>query len=167
VASTYEPIASQTLGSAAASMTFSGIAASWTDLVLVAIGNNAAAGSLSNTLNIRLNSDTGSNYSVTAISGTGSSAVSGRDSNATEASIGGVGQASSSPGIGMAHIMSYANTNVYKTILGSYVVPSELLSKRVNLWRSTSAVTAITLFSSGGHNLAAGFTASLYGIKAA
>ena len=78
---TYEKIATNTLGSAAASVTFSSISGSYTDLVLVCSGKSNT-GSLDYT-RIRVNSDTGSNYSRTYLGGNGSIAYSGRDSNAT------------------------------------------------------------------------------------
>jgi hypothetical protein len=71
--STYEPIASQTLGSAVSSVTFSSIPQNYTDLILVVnygiSANNFGA-------RIRFNGDTGSNYSDSFIYGTGSSALS-------------------------------------------------------------------------------------------
>ena len=43
MAITYEPIATNTLGSAAASVTFSSISGTYTDLVVVVSGNGAVA----------------------------------------------------------------------------------------------------------------------------
>ena len=70
MAATFEPIATQTLASAASSITFSSIAASWTDLRLVIIGTAAAA----NYVTLNINSDTGANYSQTVLYGTGTGA---------------------------------------------------------------------------------------------
>ena len=72
--STYTPIARQTLGSAAASVTFSSIPQGYTDLVLVM--NLGAA--TSDYVQIVLNSDTANTlYSGTYLLGNGSSASSG------------------------------------------------------------------------------------------
>jgi len=56
--STYTPIASQTLGSAASSVTFSSIPQGYTDLVLVI---NSVAASSTNNMDMSFNSDTSAN----------------------------------------------------------------------------------------------------------
>jgi len=75
--STYTPIATTTLGSAASSVTFSSISGAYTDLVLVGAGTLAS----NLYLNVKFNNDTGSNYSRTELYGDGSSAASYRESN--------------------------------------------------------------------------------------
>ena len=84
--STYTPIATNTLGSAQASVTFSSISGSYTDLVLI-INAGTSDASEQDCL-IRVNGDTGSNYSATYMYGTGSSAASGRNANQTESTAG-------------------------------------------------------------------------------
>jgi len=59
MAITYEPIASTTLGSAASTITFNSIAASWTDIKLILIGTSSTGGAVI----FRFNNDSGSNYS--------------------------------------------------------------------------------------------------------
>ena len=81
MAQTYDAIASYTFGSAASSYTFSSIAASWTDLIL--IGNWAQDSGTVREMAIRLNGDTGTNYSITELYGNGTSAASYRRSNQT------------------------------------------------------------------------------------
>ena len=58
--STYTPIATQTLGSAAASVTFSSIPQGYTDLVLVD-NVKSASGAGDSELDVRFNGDSGSN----------------------------------------------------------------------------------------------------------
>ena len=84
--STYTPIATQTLGSAAASVTFSSIPQGYTDLVVV-IGS--ATFSANSSLYFQYNGDTGANYSSTRLTGNGSSASSSRTTSANGAQIGG------------------------------------------------------------------------------
>ena len=72
---TYVAIAEQTLGSAAASVTFSSISGAYTDLVLVSVAGTTTGAP--NTF-LQLNGDTSTNYSITAIIGDGTSATSGR-----------------------------------------------------------------------------------------
>ena len=74
--STYTPIASQTLGSAAASVTFSSIPQGYTDLIIVMNGTT----STNENTYMRYNSDSSSLYSVTYVGGDGSTASSGRAS---------------------------------------------------------------------------------------
>ena len=77
MAKTYEPISTQTLGTAPTTVTFSSIPQTYTDLVLV-------FNSKSTTLNypyLTVNSDTGANYSRTYLAGSGSAATSGRQIN--------------------------------------------------------------------------------------
>ena len=164
MAITYEPIATQTLGSATATVTFSSIPGTYTDLILIAM---PSSGTGDEDLGIRFNSDTGTNYSSTILYGTGSVAGSTRGSNVNKMRIGRVSQTTPFPNI--IHIQNYANTTTYKTALsrhqneagdGSYVMAS------VGLWRNTSAITTITI-ASETYNLQAGNTFTLYGIKAA
>lgn len=157
---TYEPIASTTIsGSSTNSVTFSSIAADWTDLILVA--HYSLTGSA--LPQIQFNSDTGGNYSDTDLTGSGASASSGRDSNQTKGYLGNNGQNNN---VIVANIMSYANTNVYKTVLSSYANAGAAVDRRVNLWRSTSAITAVKFYLSA-NNFADGATISLFGVKAA
>jgi hypothetical protein len=166
---TYEAIASTTLGSNTATVTFDSIAATWTDLVLVCTLKRTSGGEV---VYVRFNNDTGSNYSSTQLYGTGSSAASTRQSSASNGiSFGVSGPNEFSPHI--LHVMSYANTNVYKTALTAYAVASpvtnyQAVGREVGLWRSTSAITRIDVREVGaGISFATGSTFSLYGIKAA
>lgn len=157
---TYEPIATQTLGSAAASVTFSTIPGTYTDLVLVATGTNTT--SAQNVL-LRFNGDSTALYSRTFIYGDGTSAVSSRDSGQT--SIGlfyyGTGQA-----VGIAHVMNYANTTTNKTVISRSNDAASTTNAVVSLYRNTAAITSITLLAAST-TLAAGSIFTLYGIKAA
>jgi hypothetical protein len=163
---TYEPITSQTLGSSAASVTFSDIPATYTDLVIVCFAKSTgAASSAGGTL--RLNSDTGSNYSHTILYGTGSAAASIRGAGDRMRVFGDIptGEFTATT----IQLMSYANTNVNKTVLSSYADAGALVARIVGLWRSTAAITSVSLFSNdaGADSFASGSTFSLYGIKAA
>ena len=163
-AATYVPIATQTLGSATASVTFSSIPSTYTDLVIIA--NHAGVSGLNN-LYVTLNSDTGSNYSYTLIAGDGTSATSARAST-TAASFG-----NSSLTVGatttIINLMNYANTAIYKTLLGRNGTANgsqPSTSTTVNLWRSTAAINSV-LLSYYNVNFAAGSTFTLYGILGA
>lgn len=158
--STYTPIATTTLGSASAGVTFSSIPQTYTDLVLVVDGNTTA-GPTDN--NMQFNSDTGSNYSITALYGDGSTAASFR-SAAGNMEVGGIYWAGGR-GNRIVNIMNYSNSTTYKTIL-SRVASGTLIQARVGLWRSTSAITSIYVYV-GASTYVAGTTFTLYGIAAA
>jgi hypothetical protein len=79
MAITYEPIATTTLGSDAVSVTFSTISGAYTDLVLVM--NIRGSSDIESDIGMQLNSDTGSNYSMTRIYGQAASTGSDRTSN--------------------------------------------------------------------------------------
>ena len=163
---TYTPLATTTLGSAASSVTFSSISGSYTDLVLVImekIDNSSAS-----FLGMRFNSDTGSNYSVTRVFGNGTSATSDRYSSQTSMDILFPNvNTDTAFSISFVNIMNYSNATTYKTALNRWGSNTYTLAG-VGLWRSTSAITSISL----GHfasafNIVAGSTFSLYGITAA
>jgi hypothetical protein len=162
--STHTPIASQTLSSAAASVTFSNIPQTYTDLVLVC---NIAQVASNNSLRIRYNSDTGSNYSYTQLQGDGSSAVSGRDSNLTSGLVAETTASTSLDLAVIAHIQNYSNTTTYKTLIGRGNRVSSLVDATASLWRSTAAITTIDLAMGSGfpaNNFSSGSTFNLYGI---
>jgi hypothetical protein len=158
---TYEPIATQTLGSAVSSVTFSSIPGTYTDLVLVGIfAKTADSGSW-----FRVNNDSGSNYSTTDIRGNGTSAVSGRDSTQTVGRyFRGLANTTANNLIVM-NFMNYSNTTTYKTII-TRANNTNGTESNVNLWSSTSAITEINLITSTG-TYTSGSVFTLYGIKAA
>ena len=160
---TYEPIATTTLGSAAASITFSSIASSWTDLRLVLVGTGSSA---VNAI-MRFNSDTATNYSQTYIYGDGASAASTRLTTQTYVRLTGNGGISTTiPQMWTVDIFSYAGST-FKT---SLVTASEdnngsgNVERIVGLWRSTAAITSVLVSPTSG-NWNIGTTATLYGIK--
>jgi len=169
MASTYEAIATNTLGSAAASVTFSSISGAYTDLVLIISGQSTSGGN-SDGLAIRVNSDTGANYSATLLRGDGTSAISSRNSNDTFYRIAFYGQTGSavlsSFSTTILNFQNYSNATTYKTLLARANVAADGTAAVVGLWRNTAAITSITLVGYSG-NLATGSTFSLYGIKAA
>lgn len=158
---TYTPIATQTLTTSAASVTFSSIPGTYTDLVVVVdalntFGNNywlymrAGNGSI----------DTGNNYSGTYLYGTGSAAVSARGTSGP--SIIGVIDSANFKGH-IVQVMNYANTTTYKTWL-SRGNANAYTGAWVNLWRSTAAVNTIEFSIEAGKSFAVGSTFTLYGI---
>lgn len=159
---TYEPIATYTAPSAQASYTFTAISGAYTDLILVAVSANTSAAT---NMTIQVNGDTGSNYSRTRINGNGTNAISSRNSNQTRIYNGDVGN-TSVPSVNTVHFMNYSNTTTFKTVIGRYGEGDIQTGAIVGLWRSTAAITSITI-NSDSNNFTAGSTFTLYGIKAA
>jgi hypothetical protein len=157
---TYEPIATQTLGSATASITFSGISGSYTDLVLIV---NGTAGSGLNML-MQYNSDTATNYSTTRILGDGSSATSDRITTSADMYIGVMGTVNTT---NIIQIQNYSNATTYKTTLSRANSTTIWTGAFAALWRSTSAITSIKIYLASAGSFQTGTTATLYGIKAA
>jgi hypothetical protein len=161
--STYTPIATTTLGSAAASYTFSSIPSTYTDLVIICNAKVASGGAV-NTF-MRFNGDTGSNYSATILYGTGSAAGSYRSTNNSTGIIFD-DITSTEPNIDIINIMNYANTTTYKSTITRASVVGSTVQTSAGLWRSTAAINSVTIINPST-NLAAGSTFTLYGIQAA
>jgi hypothetical protein len=161
---TYEPIATTTLGTTAASVTFSSISSSYTDLILVL--NSIATAGTPNTL-LRFNGDTTSNYSDTYLTGNGTAADSARQASQTSIRATFNGNPGASPNANTIHILSYANTTTFKTVLIRASQAGAGTDAIAGLWRkSPEAINSITLTTSSS-TYAAGSTFTLFGIKAA
>jgi hypothetical protein len=168
MATTYEKIATTTLGSSAASITFSSIPSTYTDLRLVATGipSSSAVGYTT----IYFNTDNaGTNYSLTYLEGNGSSASAGIFTDNGTLAVGDFNIMSNTiPNTTQIDIFSYAGST-YKSVLsvnsGDFNGTGSVLTT-VGLWRSTSAINQIVVKPAGGQ-FTTGFTATLYGIKAA
>jgi len=162
--STYEPIATNTLGSAAATVTFSSIPSTYTDLVLV-ISARMSGGGGASAIQAQFNSDTASNYSFTLMTGDGSSADSSRASSQTQMAVGLATDTAGQWSSNIIQVMNYSNTTTNKTVLARAGIAGDRTRAIVNLWRSTSAITSILIINNGSVNFVAGSTFTLYGIK--
>jgi hypothetical protein len=166
---TYTPIATQTLGSTAATVTFSSIAATYTDLILISVARSTGTFTADDILG-QFNSDTASNYSNTQLFGNGSTASSNRQSSQSSFKAGlttGTTSASNVFATSTLHIFNYANTTTFKTMLVRKDNAESLTMTNVSLWRKTpEAITSLVLFPVTG-SFATGSTFTLYGIKAA
>jgi hypothetical protein len=161
---TYEPIATTTLGSTATTVSFTSIPGTYTDLVLV---TSIKATSADTNQFMRFNSDSSTNYSQTNLYGTGTSALSFIQSSQDKINSvlsGYLVTSQNSPGI--YNIMNYSNTTTFKTMISRFNNSSVIAQAEVSLYRSTSAITAIEIFTTPD-SFAVGSTLTLYGIKAA
>ena len=172
----FHSIATVTVGSGgAANVQFTSIPSTYTHLQIRGIGRSADAANTGDTIRIRLNADTGSNYSTHALAGDGSTAYIAQAAASQTSGYGTAiprnGQTASSFGVTFIDILDYTNTNKYKTIrnLGG----SDVNGSGGNIvfgstaWLSTNAVTSITLFPATATNFQQYSHFALYGIKSA
>jgi len=164
---TYEPIATTTLGSNQATITFSSIPSTYTDLVVVSnFGTTTASYPY-----IRFNGDTGSNYSVTTLGGNGSSASSARESGGNKIWLSYDFELPTTLTSNLiVNIQNYSNSTTNKTVLSRVNNAANGTGAIVGLWRNTAAITSFTLNMmklGTGYDFTSGSTFTLYGIKAA
>jgi hypothetical protein len=166
MAITYDPISTTTLPSAVNTVTISSIPQTYTDLVLVISNLRDSAGG-SSVVAYRYNGDTASNYSTTYMGTSGAGGLfSGYRTADTGIWFGGM---YSNRGMFKLDVMNYSNTTTFKTSLSrqSFVGTAyEPVGMYSGTWRSTSAVTSITIYSIDiSPLLDANTVISLYGIK--
>ena len=159
-ARTYSTIATTTFGSAQASYTFTSIPQTYTDIVLIA--NLLPVSSAR--VKLRVDGDSGSNYSNTILAGNGTTAASSRFPG-TEIDLYYYSLPSGWSNY-ICNFQNYSNTTTFKTILSRGNSPAHETLANVGLWRSTSAIDSIQIFSGVG-NFDTGSTFTLYGIAAA
>jgi hypothetical protein len=158
---TYEIIATNTLGSSQASITFSSIPSTYTDLVIVTNVKSTTTGNMI----MRFNSDSSALYSLTRLTGDNSSAQSSRLSGYSEiyTDSNGYFEGSNFNQAKIINIMNYSNATTFKTSIIRSNRAQQGTDAIFGLWRSTSAITSI-LLSGNGNNFVAGSTFNLYGI---
>jgi len=161
---TYVPIATQTLGSATTTYTFSSIPSTYTDLILVFDGIIN-----SNTI-CRFNGDSGTNYSENHMYSNNGSASNGSEVSISQIYIGDFintpmqdGQSNT-----IMHIQNYANTSTYKSCLWRLNNGTgSKIQVGVGLWSNTAAINSILFGSDATNGMQSGSTITLYGIASA
>lgn len=163
---TYDSIATTTLTTNTATVTFSSISGSYTDLILVA---SPMATANNYNFNVYYNSDTGSNYSWTSLrfnADDSANPISDRASNTTSIRTN-TNISTTTPFPIIYQILNYSNTTTNKTSLSRIARGNYAVAATVGLWRSTSAITSISCILTGGGSASfiSGSTFTLYGIK--
>ena len=164
---TYEPIATASGTGSSATVTFTSISGSYTDLIIIGSIRSTSGSSI---MRYQYNSAT-TNYSATTLYGTGSAAGSFRTTG--ESGIYGIGgsgtyvaSAANTFTSFTLNVFNYANSTTYKTSLlrtGGSANPEA----NVGLWRATpTPITSISLVLDAG-NFTSDTNFTLYGIKAA
>ena len=163
--STYSTIATNTVsGSSTNSVSFTSIPSTYTDLVLIVNSSRTTSGV--GNIYLRYNNDSGSNYSATRVYGDGSAVGSFRQTSTIWA-IG--GNQTDTMTTTIFHIMNYANTTTYKTMMSRYASTGsgDSTSAGVALWQSTAAINRVDCLLTASTYFTAGSTLTLYGIAAA
>ena len=170
MATTYTLIASNTLGSAAATVTFSSIPSTYTDLI-VRIGARTDRASTLDYISVRFNNDSATNYSITWLEGDGSTPASSRASTissfyqlpADAASA--TGNTFSECEIYIPNYTVSANKQV--NLIGSQENnnANNRTAAIAGLWRNTNAINSIAFTSFYGNNFVTNSSFYLYGIK--
>ena len=169
--STYTLISSNVLSSSAATVTFSSIPATYTDLV-VRISARTDRATTSTGIRLTFNGSSAANYSYTYVLGNGSAASSSFTSNNTLATFGSVAAATSTANTFSSHelyIPSY-NASQNKPFSSSNAFENNTTAAEVsayaNLWSNTSAISSITFTQAGsGTSFVTGSSFYLYGIR--
>lgn len=155
------PLASFTLTSNQTSVVFNGIPQTgFRDLRLVVAANSAVTTDNA----FRVNESSAGLYNNVVMYGTGSTAATAGDANAT---YGWIGYSNTTDfGLMISHFMDYAATDRQKNILSRYGTAGNGTTGRATRWASTSPITSITLYagSPGGTSFTAGSTFNLYGV---
>jgi len=169
MANTYTLISSNTLSSAAATVTFSSIPATYTDLLLKISARNDAAFYVSSAV-IKINAITGT-YSFTTLVGDGSAPSSGRDSGSYQgfylSAVNGNTATSNSFSSHEVYIPNYAGSaNKVASLDNANETNATAAYRTINasLLGNTAAVTSLTI-TTNSTNFLTGSSFYLYGIK--
>lgn len=174
----FESIATVMGNGSSTSLTFSSIPQTYASLQIRGLSRNVSGNSGNSNLNIRFNSDSGSNYTRHFLRGTGSAIGSYGDTGSTWAIVqdGDLSWTASSAfkAVSIIDIHDYTSTTRNKTVRsfagqnvndtgdsGTAVALSSVL------WINTAAITSITITSAGGSAFDSTSVFSLYGIKGA
>lgn len=164
MAATYIPIASTTLATSAASVTFSAIPATYTDLVVKASAKRSISGANNGSWTIN---GTTANYSFRRLRGTGSSVASTNGSSLSSLEYGTLNgtesDAFSSFEIYIPNYLASANKPISIFAVSEANATTAYINAHAQLWSNTSAITSLTL--SMTNSWAADSTFHLYGIK--
>ena len=158
--STYVPLATITLASTDKEITFSSIPASYRDLIVVC---NAKLVSSSGTYWIRLNGDTGTNYSDVVMYGTGSG--SGLSNARTSQTVAFAGAIDTNASMMIAQVMDAGASDKHKTILVRENRPDGWVGARAARWADNTIVSSLTVSNDSVANFQIGATFSLYGVN--
>ena len=174
----FYPIATVTVGSGgASSIEFTSIPGTYQHLQIRGIFKSTNAASSANQMKVRLNADSGTNYSQHYLLGTGASASAGGAASQTSGEAGYIpftsnfGYSTDRFGAAVIDLLDYANTSKNTTTRSFWGFDFNFdgstpgwVGLSSSAWLSSSAVTSITFTTT--NNFAQFTTAALYGLRA-
>lgn len=166
----YESIATTTVGGGGqVTITFSSIPQTYTHLQIRCMSLSNVS---FNNNQLRINGDTGANYTFHQLGGNGATLSAYGQGTGIGSIPVGQGGTSVYPGVDIIDILEYTNANKYKVVRSISGVDSNgtgqgLLLQRSGAWLSTSAVTTITISGDSSGTFQQYSSFALYGIKGA
>jgi hypothetical protein len=172
MASTYTLISGQTLVSTAATITFSSIPATYTDLQLVASMRSDYAGAF-DAFTLQFNTDTATNYSFTRLAGTGNggTAISSRVSTSAPTIVGPITSAGANAStfasvkIDIPNYLIASDKQIRADSVSERFAQAANMEANAYLWASTAAINQIVINRQLGTVFNIGSSFYLYGIK--
>jgi hypothetical protein len=159
---TYTPLATVTLGSSTSTVTLSNIPASYRDLILILTPRTTARSFIT----VRLNGDSGSNYTAVGAYVTGGGSPDSFAAGYTQLLTNGNSPAgNNSNTLHIQQIMDYSATDKHKIALSRAQGIEPSVDMTATRWANTAAVTSITI-GSGSETFVSGASFNLYGISA-
>lgn len=153
-------LATTTLASSSATVTFSSIPATYRDLRLVITFTKDTA---TNGARLTFNSDTAANYSQVIMYGNGSSALSATDGPNYIYLNDYVAASLTEITLSTVDIMDYSATDKHKTVLERGNRAGGSVAASAARWANTAAITSVQI-NTGSGTFSAGSTFSLYGV---
>ena len=168
----YDSLATVTLSTNTASISFAGIPSGYKHLQIRAITRTTRADT-NDFMTVRFNGDSSAIYAYHSLYGNGSSAGGGDTGTSTGTPWSGVtagaNAGSNMFGAAIWDVLDYQNTSKYKTLRLLSGTDQNATTGRIyfqsNLWQSTSAINSITITPTYGTNFVAYSQFALYGVK--
>lgn len=168
----FESIATATGTGSSGTITFSSIPSTYQHLQIRVMTRSSSTG---RNIQVRFNSDTGSNYAQHNLRGNGSTAAAAGSASTTEIEAGWIAtsaDATNVMGVSLIDVHDYASTTKNKTLRAisgldnNGGTTNERIYLYSGLWMNTAAINSISLISNSG-NWTTASTFALYGIKGA
>lgn len=153
---TYTPVTTQVIPSDTTTITLTNISG-YSDLYITASIQGSSGSAV---MGLRLNGDTGTNYSTTYMYNTSTTTPSGKEANLNAMSGGDIPASGNVWGVNLYHLINYSSGSNYKNVHMRHNAGTGVVVESIGVWRNTSPVTSVTLFA----NIKAGTILTVYGI---
>jgi hypothetical protein len=151
----YVPLAQITLTAPDAEIVFGSIPNTFRDLIVIV----DQPGTVESEMCLRLNNDSGTNYSRVWMEGTSGGATSGAQGTNDRLFLGNFGTSKCTL---RSNIMDYSAIDKHKTLISR--ADGSGTKATASRWANTAAVTSVTVLMNASHQVPPGTTIALYGI---